>query len=57
VPVLDGGHLLFFFIEAVIRRPISLKIKEIALQIGLLLLVMLMIMAFYFDIARIISPG
>lgn len=57
VPVLDGGHLLFFFIEAVIRRPINLRVKEIALQIGLLLLVMLMIMAFYFDIARIISPG
>ncbi|MBN1571668.1 MAG: RIP metalloprotease RseP [Deltaproteobacteria bacterium] len=57
VPVLDGGHLLFFIIESVIRRPISLKVKEVALQIGLLLLVLLMIMAFYFDIARIISPG
>ena len=57
VPILDGGHLLFFAIEGIIRRPISLKIKEIALQVGLLLLVLLMVMAFYFDIARIVSPG
>lgn len=57
VPVLDGGHLLFFAIEAVIKRPISVRIKEVALQIGLALLVILMIMAFYFDIARLINLG
>ena len=57
VPVLDGGHLLFFVIEAAIRRPISVKIKEVALQIGLALLVILMIMAFYFDISRLINLG
>ncbi len=57
VPVLDGGHLLFFAIEGIIRRPISLKVKEIALQIGLGLLVLLMILAFYFDIERLIVSG
>ena len=57
VPVLDGGHLLFFTIEGIIRRPISLKVKEIALQIGLGLLVLLMILAFYFDIERLIFSG
>jgi regulator of sigma E protease len=57
VPVLDGGHLLFFTIEGIIRRPISLKVKEIALQIGLGLLVLLMILAFYFDIERLIISG
>jgi len=57
VPVLDGGHLLFFSIEAIIRRPISLRVKEIALQIGLGLLVLLMILAFYFDIERLIFSG
>jgi regulator of sigma E protease len=57
VPVLDGGHLLFFTIEGIIRRPISLKVKEIALQIGLGLLVLLMILAFYFDIERLILSG
>lgn len=57
VPVLDGGHLLFFTIEGIIRRPINLKVKEIALQIGLGLLVLLMILAFYFDIERLIFSG
>jgi regulator of sigma E protease len=57
VPVLDGGHLLFFTIEGIIRRPINLRVKEIALQIGLGILVLLMIMAFYFDIERLIISG
>ncbi len=57
VPVLDGGHLLFFAIEATIKRPINIRIKEVALQIGLALLVILMIMAFYFDISRLINLG
>ena len=57
VPVLDGGHLLFFTVEGIIRRPISLKVKEIALQIGMGLLVLLMILAFYFDIERLIVSG
>ncbi len=57
VPVLDGGHLLFFTIEGIIRRPINLRVKEIALQIGLGMLVLLMILAFYFDIERLVFSG
>ncbi len=53
VPVLDGGHLLFFFIEAVIRRPVSLKTREIAQQVGVFLLLMLMVFVFYNDIMRL----
>ena len=53
IPVLDGGHLLFFFLEAVIGRPIGLKIREVAQQAGMFLLIMLMIFVFYNDIARI----
>ncbi|MDA8404461.1 MAG: RIP metalloprotease RseP [Desulfobacteraceae bacterium] len=53
VPVLDGGHLLFFFIEAVIRRPVSLKTREIAQQVGDFLLLMLMVFVFYNDIMRL----
>lgn len=52
IPVLDGGHLLFFGIEAVHRRPLSLKTREIAQQIGLVLLVILMVYVFYNDILR-----
>lgn len=54
VPVLDGGHLLFFGIEAIIRRPISRKIKEVCLQIGMALLLTLMAYVIYKDIMRLV---
>ncbi|MDP6395431.1 MAG: RIP metalloprotease RseP [Desulfobacterales bacterium] len=53
IPVLDGGHLLFFFIEAAIGRPVSIKMREIAQQIGIFILILLMIYVFYNDIVRI----
>jgi regulator of sigma E protease len=52
VPVLDGGHLLFFFVEAVIRKPVSVKYREMAQQVGICLLALLMVYAFYNDILR-----
>ncbi len=53
IPVLDGGHILFFFIEAVTRRPINTKVREIAQQAGIFLLILLMIVVFYNDITRL----
>lgn len=53
IPVLDGGHLLFFFIEAVTGRPVSIKVREIAQQAGIFVLILLMIYVFYNDIARV----
>lgn len=44
IPILDGGHLLFFFLEAIIG-PISLRKKEFAQQVGLLFLLLLMVIA------------
>ncbi|MBW2483300.1 MAG: RIP metalloprotease RseP [Deltaproteobacteria bacterium] len=52
IPVLDGGHLLFFSIEAIKRRPVSVKVREVAQQVGLFILIMLMILVFYNDITR-----
>ncbi len=52
IPVLDGGHLLFFFIELVMRRPLSVRVREIAQQAGLFILILLMILVFYNDITR-----
>ncbi|HEX2929316.1 MAG TPA: RIP metalloprotease RseP [Candidatus Binatia bacterium] len=52
VPVLDGGHLVFFLVEAVIRKPVSLRYREVAQQVGICLLGLLMIYAFYNDILR-----
>lgn len=53
IPVLDGGHLLFFFIEAATGSPVSIRIREIAQQAGIFLLILLMIYVFYNDIARV----
>jgi len=57
VPILDGGHFLFLALEAILRKPISIKKMEIAQQVGLILIILLMIFAFYNDILRIVSPG
>ncbi|MEK7705096.1 MAG: RIP metalloprotease RseP [Myxococcota bacterium] len=52
VPVLDGGHLLFFGIEAVRRRPASTRTREVANAVGLALLLLLMVLVFRNDILR-----
>jgi regulator of sigma E protease len=54
IPILDGGHLLFFLIEAVRRRPLDTRHRELAQQLGLVLLLALMAFAFYNDIARVL---
>lgn len=56
VPVLDGGHLLFFLIEALRGRPLSDKIMGVANKVGLTLLLLLITFVFYNDIVRIILP-
>lgn len=57
IPILDGGHFLFLGLEAILRRPISIKKMEIAQQIGLIFIILLMLFAFYNDLIRIFSPG
>jgi regulator of sigma E protease len=54
IPVLDGGHLLFFFIEAIKGSPVSVKVREISQQAGIFVLILLMIYVFYNDIARVL---
>jgi len=55
VPVLDGGLILLFLIESVIRKPLSIKKREMAQKIGFFLLILLMVIVFYNDLARIIT--
>lgn len=55
IPVLDGGHLFFFTIEAIIRRPVPIKARERAQQFGVAVLLTLMAVVFYNDIARIVT--
>ncbi|MCK4728303.1 MAG: RIP metalloprotease RseP [Desulfobacterales bacterium] len=54
IPVLDGGHLMFFLIEAVTRKPVNLKMREVAQQIGIFVIILLMVFVFYNDIARVL---
>ena len=52
IPVLDGGHLLFFLFEAVLRRPLPLRVREIGSLAGLMILIALMGVAFKNDVER-----
>lgn len=53
IPLLDGGHLLYFAVEAIIGRPPSEKVMLRGQQLGVILLVALMSVAFYNDIMRL----
>ncbi len=55
VPMLDGGHLLYYIIEIIKGSPVSQKIEEMGQQIGLTLLFMLMSLAIFNDIQRLIN--
>ncbi|MBF0202437.1 MAG: RIP metalloprotease RseP [Desulfamplus sp.] len=57
VPVLDGGHLMFFAIEGITGRAAGDAVREKANQIGIALLVALMIFVFYNDLIRIFNGG
>ena len=54
VPVLDGGHLVFFTIEALSRRPVPMRYREYATMVGLVLLFMLMALAFRNDFVNFV---
>lgn len=55
IPLLDGGHLMYYIVEIIKGGPVSERVMEIGQQIGLALLIMLMAFAFYNDINRLIS--
>ena len=52
IPVLDGGHLMFFAIEGVLRKPLPLRTRELAHIFGMAILVALMVLAFRNDVQR-----
>lgn len=57
IPVLDGGHILFFLIEAIRKKPLSEKFISVSQKIGIAFLVALMMLAFYNDILRVLNPS
>ncbi|MFP3920233.1 MAG: RIP metalloprotease RseP [Dichotomicrobium sp.] len=57
IPVLDGGHLVFYGIEAIRGRPLNEKAQEIGFRIGLALVLMLMIFVTWNDVVQLIERG
>lgn len=55
IPILDGGHIFFFLVEAILRRPLSVKTREVAQQVGMSVLILLMVFVFYNDLARLFT--
>jgi regulator of sigma E protease len=53
IPVLDGGHLLFFALEAILRKPVPEKIQLFFQQVGVTLLMLLMAVAMFVDVQRL----
>ena len=52
VPVLDGGHLLFYAIEAIRGKPVGEKVQDVAYKIGFSLLIALMVYSHWNDFVR-----
>ena len=56
VPVLDGGHLTFLTLEAIMRRPLSLRQRERLQQVGLVLMLCLMVLVTFNDVTQMFVP-
>jgi regulator of sigma E protease len=52
IPVLDGGHLMFFILEGILRTPVPLRVREVAHIIGMAILLGLMVLAFKNDVEK-----
>ena len=57
IPILDGWHLLTLGVEGTLRRDLSLAVKERALQVGVVFLLLLILIVTYNDVLKIIAPG
>lgn len=54
IPVLDGGHVLFLSLEAILRRPVNVKVREFAQQLGFFLLLGFILYISYNDVMRLV---
>jgi regulator of sigma E protease len=57
VPLLDGGHLAFFALEALRGRPLSERAQEIGLRIGIVLVALLVVFTTSHDLFRLVASG
>jgi regulator of sigma E protease len=56
IPILDGGHLVYYAVEAIRRRPLSEQVMAFTQKVGLSLVVLMMALALFNDISRLIGP-
>jgi regulator of sigma E protease len=57
IPILDGGVILMLLVEMLLRRDLSLRIKEAIVRVGFVFLMMVVVFVIYNDIAKILPPG
>jgi len=57
IPILDGGQIFILFIEEVIRRDLSLQVKEVVSQVGFFMILALMVTVIYFDVVKNLPAG
>jgi regulator of sigma E protease len=53
IPLLDGGHLLYYFFEVLFRKPVPERVQVWGLQMGMFIIVSIMLLAFYNDLTRL----
>jgi regulator of sigma E protease len=52
IPVLDGGHLVFYYFEALVGRPLPERVQLVGYQMGLVLVLSIMVFALYNDVSK-----
>ena len=52
IPILDGGQIFILMVEGVIRRDLSLRLKEVISQVGFVMILLLMFVVIYFDFMK-----
>lgn len=55
IPILDGGHIVFLTLEMIMKRPVSLRARELSAKVGMALLLCLMLLATWNDVKRLFS--
>jgi len=55
IPILDGWYILIFLVEGITGKPVSLKLRERAQQVGIFIIILIMLLVFYNDLSRIVG--
>ena len=57
IPILDGGVILMLLVEMLMRRDLSLRVKEAVFKVGFVFLMVVVVFVIYNDISKIFPPG